>query len=372
MLLGQRRQGKPGIMGSKAGNNPPFLIAGQGLAGSLLAHALDRLGAGFHVVDPGGDGSATRAAAGLLNPFTGPRFKAPSPIEVWFRSALAHWRLLEHRLNRPLLHTGPLVRLIRDERELETIRQRRQDPQAARLIDAPGATPRPGLNAPLGCVSVRAGQVDLPAFLDGTRAWLKQTGRLIEAELHIDQLDLLPGGRVRWQAHPVHAVIACLGFRTRKWPWFAALPWRMSHGQALIVQRQPALGANMLSRGKNLIPLDHERMWLGATYDRHLEPTRDEAGRSELLQALENMLPPGPEVIVLDHVAGVRAGNRQGMLFCGRHPDHPGLALLGGLGSRGTLLAPAAASALASHLVCNTPLPPDWDLRRYLGRSPPA
>lgn len=344
----------------------PYLIIGQGLAGSLLAHALDRLGAEILVADPGDTGNATRAAAGLLNPFTGPRLQAPAPAEIWFHGAIAHWRLLERRLGTPLLHTGPLLRLIRAPQELEMVENRRRDARTAGLIAPPSPPACSRLNAPLGCVEVRAGQVDLPAFLDATRAWLRDSNRLVSSTVDADSLAFARDGSVRWRGRAVRGVIACQGYRSRDWPWLADLPWRMSHGQALVLQRRPELGQQMLSRGKNLIPLDAERVWLGGTYERHSEPTPTRHGRDELLAALEDMLHPCPPVTLREHLAGVRAGNRQGLLFCGRHPDYPGLAVFSGLGSRGTLVAPPAALALASHLVRQTPLPAAWHLRHYL------
>ncbi len=348
----------------------PYLIIGQGLAGSLLAHALDRLGAEILVADPGDACNATRAAAGLLNPFTGPRLKAPAPAEVWFHGAITHWRLLERRLGTPLLHTGPLVRLIRDPQELGMVERRHRDTRTAGLISPPSPPLCSGLNAPLGCAEVRAGQVDLPAFLDATRTWLRDSNRLVSSAVEADSLVFARDGSARWHGRAVRGVIACQGYRSRDWPWLADLPWRMSHGQALVLQRRPELGRLMLSRGKNLIPLDAERVWLGGTYERYGVPTTTPQGQNELLAALEDMLQPCPPVTIREHLAGVRAGNRRGLLFCGRHPDHPALSVFSGLGSRGTLVAPPAALALASHLVQRTPLPATWHLRNYLHPEP--
>ncbi len=346
-------------------STPPFLIVGQGLAGSLLAHGLDRLGADFRVIDPGGaTPCASRAAAGLLNPYTGPRYKAPQPAEVWFRAAVSHWRLLEHRLTTPLLHLGTLYRLFRDSQERDRAMARTREtvrPQI-RVQAAPAAA---RLRAPLGCAAVEAGQVDLPAFVDATRHWLRQSDRLIEEAFNPEDMDADTTARPQWRGHPIRALVLCAGHRARDWPWFHPLPWRMSHGQALILERTTGLGPHMLSRGKNLVPIDEQRAWFGATYDRYSEPTRDEGGRNQLLEALRDCFETAPDIRILEQVAGVRAGNREGLLFCGAHPTHPRLYLFGGLGSRGTLIAPPAATALASHLVSGTPLPRRWSLAGY-------
>ena len=51
--------------------NPDYLIVGQGLAGSLLAMTLVKMGKSVLVVDRYQTSSASRVAAGLLNPVTG-------------------------------------------------------------------------------------------------------------------------------------------------------------------------------------------------------------------------------------------------------------------------------------------------------------
>src|SRR4030095_10395945 len=50
-----------------------FLIVGQGIAGSLLYHALTKAGASCVIIDDNKPNSASRVAAGAINPFTGRR-----------------------------------------------------------------------------------------------------------------------------------------------------------------------------------------------------------------------------------------------------------------------------------------------------------
>src|SRR5689334_8367598 len=50
-----------------------FIIVGQGIAGSLLYYALTKRGANCIVIDEKKENSASRVAAGLINPVTGRR-----------------------------------------------------------------------------------------------------------------------------------------------------------------------------------------------------------------------------------------------------------------------------------------------------------
>ena len=58
-----------------------FLLVGHGLAGALLADALERRGRRVAVADPYLPFGATKVAAGILNPIIGPKLNAPWRIK---------------------------------------------------------------------------------------------------------------------------------------------------------------------------------------------------------------------------------------------------------------------------------------------------
>ncbi len=55
-----------------------YIIVGQGLAGSLLAHSLRKAGKSVLIVDSFKPNSSSRVAAGLINPVTGRRM-----VKTW-------------------------------------------------------------------------------------------------------------------------------------------------------------------------------------------------------------------------------------------------------------------------------------------------
>ncbi|MCH8506663.1 MAG: FAD-binding oxidoreductase, partial [Ectothiorhodospiraceae bacterium] len=266
------------------------LIVGQGLAGSLLAHELDLRGVDLLVIDPGRAETATRVAAGLLNPFTGPRFQSPEPPQAWFASAVRGWRRMEQRLSARLLQDMKVSRLIRDASELERLRQRRADPGNGTLLGEwlPPEASSP-LNDPLGRTEIRAARVDLPLFLDRTRDWLHEHGRLVYEELDYADLAFTAHG-AGWKHHELAAVVCCQGYQARTNPWFATLPWRVSHGESLVLRAADGWPGRAVSRGRNLVPLGGDQAWLGATYGRQTEPTTTATGRQVLLDSLGELL----------------------------------------------------------------------------------
>ena len=337
------------------------IIVGQGLAGSLLYHALTRLGQRVVVVDAGLDQAASMAAAGAMNPCASPRYTAPTPLDTWLGAARSTWLGLSESMGLRLYRRQRLIRLFRQANEAERVEQRRADPAVAAVLSEPRPDSPTGLAAAPGHVEIDAGQVDLPAYIQQTRQDLHQRGNLLEATFDTADLKTVPDGMC-WGSTRARAVVLCQGAAARRLPGLDALPWRISRGVALTLEGQDGWPSYAVNRGKSLIPLTDGRYWLGATYDRcldDLEPSA--ANQRELLRALDRLLASPGEPEVVDQRAGIRAGSHTGFPFCARLPGDRALYLFSGLGSRGTLLGPHCANTLARHLSHGESLPDAWN-----------
>ena len=51
-----------------------YLIVGQGISGTMLSWFLHKEGKSFAVIDDGNEHSASKTAAGIINPITGRRY----------------------------------------------------------------------------------------------------------------------------------------------------------------------------------------------------------------------------------------------------------------------------------------------------------
>src|SRR5258706_13291005 len=60
-----------------------FLIVGQGISGTFLSYYLDKAKRSFIVIDDNNSNSASRIAAGIINPVTGRRM-----VTVWMANEL--------------------------------------------------------------------------------------------------------------------------------------------------------------------------------------------------------------------------------------------------------------------------------------------
>ncbi|MCK8515743.1 FAD-binding oxidoreductase [Methylonatrum kenyense] len=326
-----------------ASSSLDLLIVGQGLIGSLLAHAAADAGLDFLLVDDGHQDAASLAAAGLMTPYTGRRFSAPENLDTLLETAKRRYASLSERLDAPLYRPQPMIRIFTLDEELRRHARQRQTATGARLLgplQLPGHGPA-GMPDPLGsCRIDGGGQVDVATLLQRTRAWLEASGRLRQTRLEPDALELETAG-CHWNGHTARLCVLCTGHQARHWDAFRALPWRLSRGQALVLRRDSAMPDEVVHAGRTLAALDDNRAWFGATYQHDLDRRdSDPETRQALLDDYRSLFPEAPSPEVLDHIGGIRAGSRPGPPFAGLASDQPALALLDGFGSRGTLLGP--------------------------------
>ncbi len=339
------------------------LIAGQGLAGSLLAWHLVECGASVLVVDSPLPGAPGAAAAGVLNPITGPRLVMGREVPEMLATAAHTYGAIERATGVALYRQMPLRRLVAGDDELARWRRRQDDafyrPWLGEL--SPAGSHQPPLADNHGSFLIHgAGIVDTAQLLNSLRSWLIAGDRLRHATL--DAADVSVGaGNIRWQDIRARHLVFCEGYRVTRNPWFNWLPITPSRGESMIVHLPGAPESEVIHRRQTLVPLGGGRFRLGATWGRgQTSPVPTTAGRQQLLDGLSRLLHPVPPARVLAHHAGVRPGCRHGPLY-GLHPDEPGLAVMSGMASRGALYAPLISRRLAHGLLTHPDTLPELE-----------
>ena len=342
------------------------LLIGQGLAGTLLAHFLQRAGCSVFVIDPGGAGAASQVAAGIINPITGRRYRKSWRFDELLPAAHATYRALEEALGCSLYRPQPLLRAIFTVREENDWLARSADPACAPYVeDSADLGPYAGCLAPArGYGGVRqAAQVDLGTLCAAYRAQLQHAGRLQAAAFRHEQLELTDEG-VRYGALRARQAVFCEGYRGAANPYFDYLPFHGDKGDVLLVRFPGHAFDRIVKHRVFIVPLPDGRYWIGATYQRRFEtaaPTP--AGRAQLLERLQDAVRIPFEVE--DHRAAVRPTVSDRRPLLGRHPRYPQLALFNGLGTKGASLGPFFARQLAAHLTGGAPLDAEVDIRRF-------
>lgn len=330
-----------------------YLVAGQGLAGTVFALQARERGRRVLIVDPGDAVTSSRVAAGIINPLTGPKLNPGWRVDEMLPCAERFYREQEARLGARFYDPLPILRLFVDEA------------QAARAI-------APEFHAPLpdnlgviraewgGFTTIGSARLRVADFLDAARRDLDVgSGKIQPADVSFDSEGVLWRNEIR-----ARCLICCLGHESLDYPWFNSVPLRRAKGEILSLRIPDFEETRIVSRDKWLLPAGEENFQAGSTFT--WDPTDSAptaAGRAEIEAGLGAMLPMSWEIT--GHVAAIRPMANRGRPILGAHPTQPGLAFLNGFGAKGALLAPWAAAHLLDHLESGTPVDPDVDVRRF-------
>ncbi|MGB1937124.1 MAG: NAD(P)/FAD-dependent oxidoreductase [Akkermansiaceae bacterium] len=345
-----------------------FLIIGQGLAGSTLAMELLKRGRSVLVVDRQDGTGSTRIAAGLVTPLTGKGMNPAWRQVYYLPKAVAFYHQLEKESGRKFYHSTPVVRVFASEKEHEKwqAKEAPQHPWAYELdhLDGPFRQNHGAIEMPEGA------WLDTLAFLHVVQDKLMDAGAWREAVFTEADVSFVEG-KVLWQDVTADKIILCQGAYGLSGVdgyqgWFSHIHHRSAKGEIL----------NVWIDGLDETKRYHCRGWLapreggmwkaGANYDwKHMDATPSEEGKSEVLEKLRTWIKLGDSgevpMEVIDHQAGIRPIIRNSMPVVGFHPKMPMVGFFNGLGSKGTLMAPAVAEHFAAHLCGESEL--DEELR---------
>lgn len=322
------------------------LIAGQGLAGTLLAWELERAGISFAVADAGQRAAASWAAAGILNPITGRRLVRSWRYETLRPAAAAVFRELEAELGVPLWREMRLRRRFADERERAVAARKLAAGELAPYVESADAA---------GLWLREAARVDLPALLAVARARWAGQGRLREERVNLGEAA---------QDHAL--VVDCTGRAAAEPGAFAFVPWEFSKGEILEIAAEGLVADVIVNDGHWIVPVGDGVAWVGATHEPGGRDARVSAAAREKLTGWAGGLLDGRRFTVVGQRSGVRVNLPDRRPVAGRHPQHERLGLCGGLAAKGTLWAPFLARQWADHLTTGRPFDPEVDLRRFV------
>ncbi len=305
----------------------PVLVAGQGLAGTLLAWELERTGRDFLVVDPGHAASASRVGAGLVNPVTGERWVAAPGWAAKAGEARAAYAAIERAWGLPLLTNLRIRREWRGPAEAALVRGK-----VGRGELAPWVRPT-GLEAGAAWIEA-AWRVNLPALIAAGRAHWARQGRLREAVLAAEEAAAWPG-----------PVVWCTGAAETRVPELRAVG-----GETLELTVPPGVLAEDVVRhdGVWVLPLGGDRVWAGASFvrDEAERETRREELRASVRRQLAGVAWRETAVLAGWRMTAPDRAPRSGWL-----PGREGSeGVFNGLGAKGGLLAPRLAREWVSRL----------------------
>jgi glycine/D-amino acid oxidase-like deaminating enzyme len=342
-----------------------YLIIGQGISGTFLAYYLQKAGASVMVVDQGKPNSASRVAAGLINPVTGRRLVKSWMIEELMPFAWNAYTEIGQQLDIHCIRETSLLQFFHAPDMQDAFHKKLlEEPDYVTSSDADEW--REYFNYPFGAGTIAPCYlVNMQLLLNSFRQALANKGQLLEETLDVSKVEISDSG-ITYKNIRTHKIIFCDGEAGMNNPWFNRLPYAPNKGEALLVRIPGLPPKHVYKFGHMLIPVDPDKsvFWFGSSYEWNY--TNDLPGEGFRKQAeieLQRLLKVPFEV--LEHKAGIRAANVERRPFVGLHPLFPQLGILNGMGTKGCSLSPYFAQQMAAQLIHGTPVLAAVDVNRF-------
>jgi glycine oxidase len=321
-----------------------ILVVGQGIAGTLLAWALEQADLPFEIADAGHARAASSVAAGMINPITGRRLVKSSGVDDLLPVAREVYRELERALETDLCRDMRVRRLFADAREQRVLVEKQARSELAPFV---------GEVDEAGFWIEGAARINVGVLLAAARERFRRKRVLREETVDVG----IEGSRYT-------LVVDCTGVTGSCDRLFDFVPWRYSKGEILEISVEGLDPNTILNCGQWVLPVADGMAWVGATHEPGVldyEPTA--SGRVKLEVSARKLLHRPFEVT--GHRVGVRVNLPDKQPVVGRHPLQKRYGLFNGLGAKGALLAPALARQWANHIADGGAFSPEFDVARF-------
>ena len=345
-----------------------YIIVGQGLAGTLLAHDLLENNQSVLIIDKPHAAMASRVAAGLFNPVGVKRCIRSWRADDFLPVAIERYKFLEEKLGATFLNIKPIFRLFANEDNRKQWQVKCSNEGMDEFIgDFNPPNTHIYLKDDFGGASIfPAGSLEVVKFLDDSRFFFKRNDCLLEENFNFDLLEKDAGVYKGIQAKKI---IFCEGFQAIHNPHFKYLPFSPTKGEVLTI-RIPTLEKmdKIVSKGIYILPLGNHLYRVGATFNHHeWNDLVTSEGIAYLQEKIEQILEEEYEVV--SEKAGVRPTVRDRKPFLGEHPKYKKLAVFNGLGTRGVIQGPYLSAHFTAFLIDSEKIHQEVDIQRFISFS---
>lgn len=318
-----------------------FIIVGQGLAGTLVAYELMQRSKTVLVVDNQHFESATKVAAGLINPITGRRIVKSEQIDELLPVAKQTYLDLEVYLGIKLWYERNILWCLNSIKEENEWYMRATQANMEHYFESkPGyENYLPLLNTENSFGEIKqSAQANISLLIATFAEKMKQNGCLIQEDFDYKSLKIKEKA-VEYKEISAEKIIFCEGHRGRFNPFFNELPFQVAKGEALVIEAQELPDTKILKHGVTLCPLGNNLFWVGANYEWNPKdslPT--ESVQSDFEQQLSKFLKVPYKVV--EHRAAIRPTTKSRQILIKQHEKIEQMYMFNGLGTKGTSLAP--------------------------------
>jgi glycine oxidase len=343
-----------------------YIIVGQGIGGTLLSYFLIKNGQKVLVIDNGHLTSASKVAAGIVNPITGRRYVKSWMFEELLEFAKATYGELDELLGISCFESRNIIRVLFNNREVHDYYARSGELMYQKfMLDSSDVSEYSKTLKPFydtGEVTY-SGKVNLQILLKRYAEYLSETQSLLIESFDFQALKIEPD-KIRYKNIEAKNIIFSEGIKATENPYFGYLPFKGAKGEVLIIRIPNLKPVKIFKHRIFLVPLYEDVFWAGATNDnQYADDLPSERGRKELISKINEIIHIPYEI--LDHQAAIRPNAKDRRPFIGKHLKLDNVFVFNGLGTKGSSIAPYFAHHFTNHLLNNEPLMKEVDVRRF-------
>ena len=343
------------------------IVVGQGIAGTVLSYSLFNAGQNVLVIDAPHPYSATKAAAGLINPITGRYYTKTWMIEDLLPQAIITYRGLEQLLDCQLWYPSEIYRVLHtvtqvNDWEAKVIKDGYQDYcESVSTLGKYQAITAQGEGVAL---IKQGGRVDLNLLVSQYKQYLIDRSALLEVEFDHQALQVT-NQDVTYGEYTAKSIVFAEGVGALGNPYFKNLPLQPAKGEAIHLQlAETTIQDQILKHKQYLVPIGQGTYWSGGGFKWRADdalPTTNwlESYSTDLDEFIKQ------DYTLLNHIAGIRPCVKDRKPLIGRHPTFPNLYLFNGMGTKGTSLSPYFAEMLVKYMMADGLILDEVDLKRY-------
>jgi glycine/D-amino acid oxidase-like deaminating enzyme len=341
-----------------------ILIIGQGISGTFLSWYLQQEGFSFLVIDQPQSNTASKVAAGVINPVTGRRIVKTWMIDEVLPFALNAYQQLGEAIGVTAIEQKNVIDFFPTPQMKLAFDKRFAEDQQYLSQPADENNFRPWFQYDFGYGEIQpAYLVNLPGILPAYRQRLTDQQQLREEWFDHEQLQL-SDQQIQYKDITATYILFADGISSAQSPYFDKLPFAGNKGEAIWLEIPGLPNTHVFKRGFSLIPWSGDIFWLGSTYLWEFDNVDPTPGFRQFAETWLKQTVKLPYKL-LDHKAAVRPATLERRPFVGFHPLYPQVGIFNGMGTKGCSLGPFFAQQLAKHLRYGTSIAPEADIQRF-------
>lgn len=341
-----------------------YIIVGQGIAGSMVAHSLLKHGKKILVIDKFNPNASSNIAAGVVNPITGRRIVKTWIIDEILPFAKKTYKALEQQLGISFFYEQDIYKIFSSQEDIDIWDKKLLNSEYHNYLgDIIADLSNENISTPYGAGVIKQGcWMDVPMFTKAYRAFLNQQDSLLEEEFDFNSL--MVNEYIQYKNFTANRIIFCEGYRAYLNPYFKWVSFSLAKGEHFVIQAHNLNSTKIINKNIFIIPKGNNHYNVGSTFiwDDLTEVVTDD-GRTEVLTKLERIIKT--PYAITEEKAGIRPTIIDRRPVVGNHPVYKNIYIFNGMGTKGVSMAPYLSSHLVENLLFNSPILDEISVNRF-------